>query len=83
MDNQGLQLLLFKNGRLVNEGQGNTVTLVTKENVKAGDYKVAFSDGINRSELVGVPEIILNKAIEKPTNIKVVASSKRTTISAE
>ena len=72
MDNQGLQLLLFKNGRLVNEGQGNTVTLVTKENVKAGDYKVAFSDGINRSELVDVP-----------TNIKVVASSKRTTISAE
>ena len=83
MDNQGLQLLLFKNGRLVNEGQGNTVTLVTKENVKAGDYKVALSDGINRSELVDVPEIILNKAIEKPTNIKVVASSKRTTISAE
>lgn len=83
MDNQGLQLLLFKNGRLVNEGQGNTVTLVTKENVKAGDYKVTFSDGINRSELVDVPEIILNKAIEKPTNIKVVASSKRTTISAE
>ena len=83
MDNQGLQLLLFKNGRLVNEGQGNTVTLVTKENVKAGDYKVAFSDGINRSELVDVPEIILNKAIEKPTNIKVVASSKRTTIRAE
>lgn len=83
MDNQGLQLLLFKNGRLVNEGQGNTVTLATKENVKAGDYKVAFSDGINRSELVDVPEIILNKAIEKPTNIKVVASSKRTTISAE
>lgn len=83
MDNQGLQLLLFKNGCLVNAGQGNTVTLVTKENVKAGDYKVAFSDGISRSELVDVPEIILNKAIEKPTNIKVVASSKRTTISAE
>ena len=83
MNNQGLQLLLFKNGRLVNTGQGNTVTLVTKENVKAGDYKVAFSDGINRSELVDVPEIILNKAIEKPTNIKVVASGKKTTISAE
>lgn len=83
MDNQGLQLLLFKNGRLVNVGQGNTVTLVTKENVKAGDYKVAFSDGINRSELVDVPEIILNKAIEKPTNVKVVTSSKKATISAE
>ena len=83
MDNQGLQLLLFKNGRLVNEGQGNMVTLVTKENVKAGDYKVAFSDGINRSELVDVPEIILNKVIEKPTNVKVVASGKKTTISAE
>ena len=83
MDNQGLQLLLFKNGRLVNAGQGNTVTLVTKENVKAGNYKVAFNDGINRSELVDVPEIILNKVIEKPTNVKVVASGKKTTISAE
>lgn len=83
MDNQGLQLLLFKNGRLVNVRQGNTVTFVTKENVKAGDYKVAFSDGINRSELVDVPEIILNKAIEKPTNVKVVVNSKKATISAE
>ena len=83
MDNQGLQLLLFKNGRLVNAGQSNTVTLVTKQNVKPVDYKVAFSDGINRSELVDVPEIILNKAIEKPTNVKVVASSKKATISAE
>lgn len=83
MDNQGLQLLLFKNGCLVNEGQGNTVTLVTKENIKAGDYKVAFSDGINRSELVDVPEIILKEAIEKPTNVKVVASSRKATIDAD
>lgn len=83
MDNQGLQLLLFKNGRLINEGQGNTVTLATKENVKAGEYKVAFSDGTNLSELVDVPEIILSKVIEKPTNIKVVASSKKATISTE
>lgn len=83
MDNQGLQLLLFKNGSLINEGQGNTVTLVTKENVKAGEYKVAFSDGANLSELVDVPEIILNKAIERPTNIKVTASSKKATINAE
>ncbi len=83
MDNQGLQLLLFKNGSLINEGQGNTVTLVTKENVGAGEYKVAFSNGTNLSELVDVPEIILNKAIEKPTNIKVTASSKRVMINAE
>lgn len=83
MDNQGLQLLLFKNGNLINEGQGNTVTLVTKENVKAGEYKVAFSDGTNLSDLVDVPEIILSKVIEKPTNVKVVASGKKTTISAE
>lgn len=83
MDNQGLQLLLFKNGNLINEGQGNTVTLVTKENVKAGEYKVAFSDGTNLSDLVDVPEIILSKAIEKPTSIKVVASGNKTTINAE
>ena len=83
MDNQGLQLLLFKNGSLINEGQGNTVTLVTKEDVKAGEYKLAFSDGTNLSELVDVPEIILSKAIEKPTNIKVTASSKKATINAE
>lgn len=83
MDNQGLQLLLFKNGNLINEGQGNTVTLVTKENVKAGEYKVAFSDGTNLSDLVDVPEIILSKVIEKPTSIRVVASDNKTTINAE
>lgn len=82
MDNQGLKLLLFKQGHLVNEGQDNTVTLVTNENVKVGDYKVAFSDGKVLSDFTDVPTIRIVET-GKPINIKVVASTRSAKVTAE
>ena len=82
MNNQRLQLLLFKNGNLINEGQGNTVTLVTDENVKAGDYKVAFSDGRVLSDFADVPAIDIDRT-GNPTNIKVIASTISAKVTAE
>lgn len=82
MENQNLILCLFKNGELVNQNQGNTVTLVTKDNIKAGEYKVAFSDGKVLSDFTDVPAIDIVK-IGKPTNIKVTANTRSAKVTAE
>lgn len=58
----GLQLELFdKTGKLVAQGDSgsNKVTLkgIKPSELKAGDYQVAFTDGVSVSPMVAVPAV--------------------------
>lgn len=58
----GLQLELFdKKGELVAQGDSGSNKVILKgikpEDLKAGDYQVAFTDGVSVSPMVDVPAI--------------------------
>lgn len=58
----GLQLELFdKKGELVAQGDSGSNKVVLKgiqpDDLKAGDYQVAFTDGVSVSPMVDVPAV--------------------------